>query len=115
MARWRLPEGLGRAYAGVSGDVNPIHLHALSAKAMGFPRAIAHGMWTAARTLAALGALDRAVEPPVWFAKPVFLPSTVEVVVDRATATGERRAAVGQGPLEGAPGADPRALRRERR
>ena len=79
----RVPEGQGRAYAAVSGDVNPIHLHALSAKAMGFPRAIAHGMWTAARTLAALE--PRGNEPSashVWFAKPVFLPSTVELVVD---------------------------------
>lgn len=79
----RVPEGQGRAYAAVSGDVNPIHLHALSAKAMGFPRAIAHGMWTAARTLAVLG--QRSTEPStthVWFAKPVLLPSTVEVVVD---------------------------------
>ena len=80
----RVPEGQGRAYAAVSGDVNPIHLHALSAKAMGFPRAIAHGMWTAARTLAALG--PRGTTGPssshVWFAKPVFLPSTVELVVD---------------------------------
>lgn len=81
----RVPEGQGRAYAAVSGDVNPIHLHALSAKAMGFPRAIAHGMWTAARTLAVLG--QRSAEPStthVWFAKPVLLPSTVEVVVDDA-------------------------------
>ncbi|GAB3082622.1 MaoC/PaaZ C-terminal domain-containing protein [Pedococcus soli] len=79
----RLPEGLGRAYAAVSGDVNPIHLHALSAKAMGFPRAIAHGMWTAARTLATLG--PEASGPStseVWFRKPVLLPSTVELVVD---------------------------------
>jgi hypothetical protein len=79
----RVPEGQGRAYAAVSGDVNPIHLHALTARAMGFPRAIAHGMWTAARTLAALGA--GTAEPSqshVWFAKPVLLPSTVELVVD---------------------------------
>ena len=79
----RVPEGQGRAYAAVSGDVNPIHLHALSAKAMGFPRAIAHGMWTAARTLAALGrAAPRPSTSHVWFAKPVLLPSTVELVVD---------------------------------
>ncbi|WP_346767546.1 MaoC/PaaZ C-terminal domain-containing protein [Knoellia koreensis] len=79
----RLPEDLGRRYAAVSGDVNPIHLHPLTAKAMGFPRAIAHGMWTYARTLAALG--PKAVEPgesSVWFGKPVLLPNTVEVVVD---------------------------------
>ncbi|XVX18660.1 MaoC/PaaZ C-terminal domain-containing protein [Actinomycetota bacterium] len=86
-AVWRLPEGLGRSYGAVSGDVNPIHLHALSAKAMGFKRAIAHGMWTYARTLAALG--GRSSEPStsrVWFAKPVFLPGAVELVVDRGGA-----------------------------
>jgi len=79
----RVPEGQGRAYAAVSGDVNPIHLHPLTARAMGFPRAIAHGMWTAARTLAALG--PGATGPGtshVSFAKPVLLPSTVELVVD---------------------------------
>ncbi|WP_179423968.1 MaoC/PaaZ C-terminal domain-containing protein [Pedococcus badiiscoriae] len=79
----RVPEGQGRAYAAVSGDMNPIHLHALSARAMGFPRAIAHGMWTAARTLAALEPRGNdASTSHVWFAKPVFLPSTVELVVD---------------------------------
>jgi hypothetical protein len=79
----RVPEGQGRAYAAVSGDVNPIHLHALTARAMGFPRAIAHGMWTAARTLAALGpAVAGPGRSHVWFAKPVLLPSTVELVVD---------------------------------
>ncbi|SAK91912.1 MaoC like domain protein [Caballeronia temeraria] len=53
-ARWQLPPQLGRDYAKASGDFNPIHLHMLTAKAFGFPRAIAHGMWTLARTLAAL-------------------------------------------------------------
>ena len=81
----RVPESQGRAYAAVSGDVNPIHLHALTARAMGFPRAIAHGMWTAARTLAALGAgTSDASTSHVWFAKPVLLPSTVDLVVDDA-------------------------------
>ena len=79
----RLPEGLGRAYAAVSGDVNPIHLHSLSARTMGFPRAIAHGMWTAARTLATLGPVASGPSTStVWFRKPVLLPSTVELVVD---------------------------------
>jgi acyl dehydratase len=64
----------------VSGDVNPIHLHPLTAKAFGFPRAIAHGMWTAARALAALeGRLPDAVAYDVAFGKPVLLPSTVEL------------------------------------
>ncbi len=81
-ARWRLPGGLGRDYAAVSGDVNPIHLHPLTARALGFPRAIAHGMWTFARTLALLG--PRSAGPSrsrVWFEKPVLLPGTVEAVV----------------------------------
>ena len=50
---WRLPGDLGRRYAAVSGDRNPIHLYALTAKAFGFPRQIAHGMWSKARCLAA--------------------------------------------------------------
>ncbi len=53
-SRWQLAPQLGRDYASVSGDYNPIHLTALSAKAFGFPRAIAHGMWTLARAASAL-------------------------------------------------------------
>ena len=79
----RVPERQGRAYAAVAGDVNPIHLHALTAKAMGFPRAIAHGMWTYARALSVLGpATAGSSRSHVWFGKPVLLPSTVELVVD---------------------------------
>jgi acyl dehydratase len=77
-ARWELPGDLGRRYAGVSGDRNPIHMHALSAKALGFPRAIAHGMWTKARCLAALeGLLPDAYAVQVRFRRPIELPATV--------------------------------------
>jgi hypothetical protein len=75
-AQWRLPGDLGRRYAAVSGDRNPIHLHPLTAKAFGFPRAIAHGMWTKARCLAALRLPD-ALTADVRFKQPVLLPSTV--------------------------------------
>ena len=76
--RWRLPAGTGRRYAGVSGDVNPIHLSNLSAKALGFPRAIAHGMYVAARTISALEhRLPGAYVHEVSFKKPVLLPATV--------------------------------------
>ena len=51
---WRLPGDLGREYAAVSGDHNPIHLYPLTAKAFGFPRQIAHGMWSKARCVAAM-------------------------------------------------------------
>lgn len=78
LATWRLPKDLGRDYAKVSGDANPIHLSALTAKAFGFPRAIAHGMWTHARTLAAVQPrLPEAFTVDAQFAKPVLLPSTV--------------------------------------
>jgi acyl dehydratase len=62
----------------VSGDVNPIHLSAVTAKALGFKRAIAHGMWVTARVLAALeGRLPSAMSVDVAFRKPLYLPSTV--------------------------------------
>ncbi|MPQ97860.1 hypothetical protein GB931_07965 [Modestobacter sp. I12A-02628] len=77
-AQWRVPDDAGRRYAAVSGDVNPIHLSGLTAKAFGFKRAIAHGMWVKARALAALsGRLPDAVAVDVGFKKPLFLPSTV--------------------------------------
>ena len=75
---WRLPGDLGRRYAAVSGDRNPIHLYALTAKAFGFRQQIAHGMWSAARCVAALeNRLPDAVTVEVVFKKPVFLPGTV--------------------------------------
>jgi acyl dehydratase len=79
-ARWRVPADAGRRYARVSGDVNPIHLSALSARVFGFPRAIAHGMWVEARALAALsGRLPDALTVDVAFRRPLLLPSTVEL------------------------------------
>lgn len=77
-AEWRLGGDLGRRYAAVSGDRNPIHMHALTAKPLGFPGAIAHGMWTKARCLAALEArLPSAFEVEVRFRKPIQLPGVV--------------------------------------
>ena len=75
---WRLPGDLGRRYAAISGDHNPIHLYPWTAKALGFPRQIAHGMWTKARCVAALeNRLPDAVRVEVAFKKPVFLPGLV--------------------------------------
>lgn len=75
---WRLPANLGRRYARVAGDHNPIHLYPLTAKALGFPRQIAHGMWSKARCLAALeNRLPPAVRVEVAWRKPILLPGTV--------------------------------------
>ncbi len=77
---WNVPENIGRRYAKVSGDTNLIHIHAVTAKLFGFPRAIAHGMWSKAR---ALGALDSQLpkgpfKVSVAFKLPVFLPNKVQ-------------------------------------
>jgi hypothetical protein len=78
-AEWRLGGDLGRRYASVSGDRNPIHMHSLTAKPLGFPAAIAHGMWSKARALAALdGRLPAALEADVRFRKPILLPAKVQ-------------------------------------
>lgn len=91
VARWEAPKGIGRQYAKVSGDYNPIHLSAASAKLFGFPTAIAHGLWNKARTLAALADhLPAAnVEIAVQFRKPVRLPSEVTLLASAAGSSGD--------------------------
>jgi acyl dehydratase len=77
-AYWSVPADVGRRYGAVSGDRNPIHLHNLTAKAFGMPRAIAHGMWLKARCLAALQPeLPAAFAVEVQFKRPVLLPAKV--------------------------------------
>src|SRR5690606_7808538 len=82
IARWRAPANIGRQYARVAGDYNPIHMSAISAKLFGFPRAIAHGLWNKGRALAALGdRLPRAsYDVEARFQKPVLLPSDVRLL-----------------------------------
>ena len=79
----KAPESIGRQYARASGDSNPIHMHALSARAFGFPRAIAHGMWTKAHALALLeqqeGWQSGALSVSCQFKKPLFLPGTAQL------------------------------------
>jgi acyl dehydratase len=78
-SEWRLGGDLGRRYAAVSGDRNPIHMHSLTAKPLGFPAAIAHGMWTKARCLAALESrLPDTFTVDVAFRRPILLPGRVE-------------------------------------
>ncbi|MEV0602639.1 MaoC/PaaZ C-terminal domain-containing protein [Streptomyces sp. NPDC050315] len=75
---WHLPADLGRRHAAVSGDYNPIHLYPLTARALGFPRALAHGMWTVARCAAeAVPADTPALRLTARFRAPVLLPTTV--------------------------------------
>lgn len=85
---WKVPVDIGRRYAWVAGDVNPIHMSALSAKLFGFPRAIAHGMWLKARSAAELGEAlaSEAYRIEVTFKRPVLLPSPVLLKYDAGKA-----------------------------
>lgn len=86
----RISSDIGRRYGSVSGDRNPIHMHTVGARAFGFKRAIAHGMWTLSNSLAVSGL---PYEPPyrvaAAFRKPVFLPANVRLLT--ATESGQLR------------------------
>lgn len=75
-AQWSVDGGIGRRYGKVSGDINPIHLSAFTAKMLGFKRAIAHGMWTMARALAEVMPAQAVpkLSVQVEFKTPLFLP-----------------------------------------
>ncbi len=73
------PEDIGRRYAGIGKDYNPIHLAALPAKLFGFKRHIAHGMWSLARCAALLEPTLTGAPKllDVQFKQPLFLPGRV--------------------------------------
>jgi MaoC dehydratase-like protein len=82
-AVWPVGADVGPAYARVSGDRNPIHTSDLAARLFGFPRRIAHGMWTLARCLAALDPpATRLSTVDATFKLPVLLPGTIVLTTD---------------------------------
>lgn len=91
LAHWRAPADIGRRYARIAGDYNPIHMFAATAKLFGFPRAIAHGLWNKGRALAELGprlpAAGYAVS--VRFQKPVLLPAEVRLLASEPGSHGQ--------------------------
>lgn len=99
-ARLVVPEALGRRYAAIAGDLNPIHQHALLARPFGFRRAIIHGTWTLARALAAAG-LPRggSFDLEARFRKPVELPSAIRVGTRAQDGQDEVRVASDDGSL----------------
>jgi acyl dehydratase len=78
-SRFQVASSVGRSYGFVSGDLNPIHLFGLTARAFGFERAVAHGMWSLARCTAELGeaAFTHACVLEVQFRRPLYLPGSV--------------------------------------
>ncbi|MFT7683045.1 MAG: hypothetical protein ACI935_002531 [Moritella dasanensis] len=66
-------------YAYISGDTNPIHLHSIPAKLMGFRSTIMHGMFAKAHVLAQLEAVIdiQHISIEVQFKSAIFLPTQV--------------------------------------
>lgn len=87
-----VPESMGRTYARLARDPNPVHVHAFLARPFGFSRAIVHGTWTLARALVASGL---PVVPPyvleARFRRPVELPSRMLVTAYAGSTEGEFR------------------------
>lgn len=82
----RITPGEIRQYASVGGDHNPIHTNPMAARLFGFPTVIAHGMFCGAAVLANIeGQLPDAVRYSVKFAKPVVLPASAGLYVERAS------------------------------
>lgn len=76
--RVMVPEDIGRRYAAIAGDLNPIHQRAWMARLFGFRRAIVHGTWTMARALADAGFSHwPAYTLEAHFRRPVELPSEI--------------------------------------
>ncbi len=77
---WNLGPDLGRRYARISGDYNPIHLGRLPARLFGFQKPIAHGLWMLEFAFSAFKQQHPHMKTPfryeAAFLRPVFLPST---------------------------------------
>lgn len=86
------PADIGRRYANVGKDLNPIHLSALTARLFGFKRAIAHGMWSLARCTAMLSEQlgHEPVELDGEFRQPLFLPGRAALKFAHAADARER-------------------------
>jgi acyl dehydratase len=101
-ATWQVPGDLGRQYARISGDYNPIHLWPLTARLFGFPRPIIHGMWSFARTLAAVlpsdAQQDDRLDLLVEFKTPLLLPGEATLWRDPHSKVFELRDAAGTVP-----------------
>nr|WP_315478578.1 MaoC family dehydratase [uncultured Rhodoferax sp.] len=80
ITQWAVAGNAGRRFAGPSGDWNPIHVSALTARLFGYPRAIAHGMFSAARCLALLQQglpADAPLALDLRFKRPLLIPGQV--------------------------------------
>jgi hypothetical protein len=75
---------IGREYAAISNDYNPIHLTPLLSKMFGFRRPIVHGMYSAALLLSAQ-TLGNPRRVSVTFKKPIMMPNQAQLVCSGAS------------------------------
>lgn len=89
LSEWHVAANLGKKYAPVTGDYNPIHMSKLLAKLFGFKRDIAHGFCVLATCLEQFGSnlVEGACRFDVAFKGPVFLDS--QVVLKASAAEGD--------------------------
>lgn len=93
---WQFGGDLGRRYASLSGDFNPIHLSKISARIFGLKQHIAHGMCSKARCISALHQLypdyfKGALSVQSKFIKPIFLPAKVNFTHSEDLVDGQPR------------------------
>lgn len=83
-ATWRVPGDMGRRYAKITGDYNPIHVSKILAKVFGFKRDLIHGMWSAAKALGETGAAigGTPVRFDVIFKGPIWIGAQTEMKIE---------------------------------
>jgi hypothetical protein len=76
-AEWKVPVDMGKRYAKITGDYNPIHVSRFAAKLFGFKRDIVHGMWSLCRCLAHIPdfSYDQPTRIDASFKGPIFMDS----------------------------------------
>jgi acyl dehydratase len=76
-AVWSVDRWTARRYARLTGDINPIHLSDLTARALGFKGMMLHGMWLIGRACAMhpVQMMARDIRFEADFRQPVLLPS----------------------------------------
>lgn len=103
LVRWRLRPNHGRRYARVSGDYNPIHLWAWTARWFGFRRPILHGFCTEAMIAHALierlwgGNVAALRRLQISFGLPVLLPAELHLLIRERPGGGTFRLVDGAG------------------
>lgn len=75
---------IGRKYAKISNDYNPIHLYPFTARLLGFKKAIAHGMyskaWAVSQLIKTYSFTQPSFEVNTTFLNPILLPLTTTLL-----------------------------------